>query len=50
MVNTREAAKNNYLDIINYYKDKITEVLSKKVDFTISFEEENNPKSSLKVK
>jgi hypothetical protein len=37
MVNTREAAKNDYLDIINYYKDRMTEVLSKKIDFTVSF-------------
>ena len=37
MVNTREAAKNDYLDIINYYREKVNDVLSKKIDFTISF-------------
>jgi hypothetical protein len=49
MVNTREAAKNDYLDIINYYKDKITDVLNKKVDFTISFENESSKASYTKV-
>ncbi len=38
MINTKEAAKNDYLDIINYYKDKINDLLNKKVDFTISFD------------
>lgn len=38
MINTKEAAKNEYLDIINYYKQKINELLNKKVDFTISFD------------
>jgi hypothetical protein len=37
MVNTREAAKNNYLDVMNYYKNKINDILNKKIDFTISF-------------
>jgi len=38
MINTKEAAKNDYLDIINYYKDKINDLLNKKIDFTISFD------------
>jgi hypothetical protein len=38
MTNTKEAAKNDYLDIVNYYREKLTEVLNKKVDFSISFE------------
>lgn len=38
MINTKEAAKNDFLDIINYYKDKISDLLNKKVDFTITFD------------
>lgn len=49
MVNTREAAKNDYLDIINYYRDKIGDLLNKKVDFSISFEAEHSQKKHLKV-
>lgn len=38
MINTKEEAKNNYLDIINYYKEKVTDLLNKKVEFSLSFE------------
>jgi len=41
MANTKEAAKNDFLDVINYYKEKINDLLNKKVDFTITFEQEH---------
>jgi len=46
MVNTREAAKNNYLDVMNFYKDKINDILNKKIDFTISFEDERSQREN----
>ena len=49
MTNTKEAAKNDYLDIVNYYREKLTEVLNKKVDFSISFEEPSSQQKSIKV-
>jgi hypothetical protein len=39
MTNTKEAAKNDFLDVINYYKEKINDLLNKKVDFTITFDQ-----------
>ena len=39
MINTKEAAKNDYLDIINYYRERINDLLNKKIDFTISFDD-----------
>jgi hypothetical protein len=50
MINTKEAAKNDFLDIINYYKERINELLSKKIDFTISFDANPSPEKNLKVK
>jgi hypothetical protein len=49
MVNTRETAKNDYLDIMNYYRDKISELLSKKVDLSVSFEEGRDTDNRQKV-
>jgi hypothetical protein len=37
------------LDIINYYKDRINEVLNKKIDFSISFEDNKSPEKGIKV-
>ena len=50
MVNTRQAAKNDYLDIMNYYREKVNDVLSKKIDFTLSFEEPSGINAIRKVK
>lgn len=50
MINTKEAAKNDFLDIINYYKERINELLNKKIDFTISFDATPSPDKSFKVK
>ena len=49
MINTKEAAKNDFLDIINYYKERINELLNKKIDFTISFDSQPSPDKNLKV-
>jgi hypothetical protein len=49
MINTKEAAKNDFLDIINYYKDRINELLNKKIDFSISFEGDRSPEKNGKV-
>lgn len=48
MTNTKEAAKNDYLDVINYYRDRINELLNKKIDFTVSFDD-RTPQRTTKV-
>lgn len=50
MINTKEAAKNDYLDIMNYYRDRINDLLNKKIDFTISFEDSRPLDKPTKVK
>jgi hypothetical protein len=50
MINTKEAAKNDFLDIMNYYRDRINDLLNKKIDFTISFEGNRSPEKNVKVK
>lgn len=49
MINTKEAAKNDFLDIINYYKERINEVLNKKIDFSITFEDHRPSEKGVKV-
>ena len=49
MVNTKKKKKNQYLDIINYYRTRINELLNKKVDFTISFDDNTHTQHSLRV-
>ncbi len=48
---TRETAKNDYIDIMNFYRGKINDLLGKKIDFTISFEGQKNERDKIvKVK
>ena len=44
ITNTKEAAKNNFLEVVNYYRDRINDLLNKKIDFSISFDDSQAPK------
>ena len=35
---------------MNYYKERINEILNKKIDFSISFDGDRSPEKGLKVK